>query len=465
MLTNAVAPDKLGGLERIVRELAAELVRRGSHVTVLAKQVNAENPRHEIGDDGVVVQRYRLAARSNPLFAPTYALYTARAVRASVRRAGSAVIHAHFPVPALPLAHRHASRMCTASTRRFIVSYCSNGTGAIRSPAPSSQLPWRVFAAPNGSSSGARRGSSSSASMRAQSWSCWIRRPPSGATLIAGGIDTRRFSPSSGGRDEWSAAAEPLLFTARRLTPRTGVLELLRAMPEIVRSLPRARLTIAGTGSSDSLLRQEVTRLGLPGSVRFVGRLSDADLVNSYRTADVVVMPSQALEGFGLTTAEALACGTPVVGTPIGATPELLGCIDSALVAADATPQGIAAAVTNLFADTELLAAIRLKLADGGTGNLSWQSVAPRYLEDAAGSPRSVDAAEASTLTAPAHRRPVHLVVAVNGMILAEIRHGLPARRDAVVVDDHPAAHGELAVQVRQRVHGRLVHIAIQADD
>jgi glycosyltransferase involved in cell wall biosynthesis len=116
--------------------------------------------------------------------------------------------------------------------------------------------------------------------------------------------------------------------------------------------------------------------------VRFVGRLSDADLVNSYRTADVVVMPSQALEGFGLTTAEALACGTPVVGTPIGATPELLGCIDSALVAADATPQGIAAAVTNLFADTELLAAIRLKLADGGTGNLSWQSVAPRYLEE-----------------------------------------------------------------------------------
>ncbi len=104
MLTNAVAPDKLGGLERIVRELAAELVRSGSRVTVLAKQVNAEDPRHEVGEDGVVVERYRLARRSGRLFAPTYPLYTARAVRSSVRRAGSAVLHAHFPVPALPLA-------------------------------------------------------------------------------------------------------------------------------------------------------------------------------------------------------------------------------------------------------------------------------------------------------------------------------------------------------------------------
>ncbi len=116
--------------------------------------------------------------------------------------------------------------------------------------------------------------------------------------------------------------------------------------------------------------------------MRLVGRISDADLVNSYRTADLVVMPSQALEGFGLTTAEALACRTPVVGTPIGATPELLAGIDPALVAADATPAGIAAAVINVVADSDLLAAIRLKLADGGVGDLSWQCVAPRYLEE-----------------------------------------------------------------------------------
>jgi glycosyltransferase involved in cell wall biosynthesis len=116
--------------------------------------------------------------------------------------------------------------------------------------------------------------------------------------------------------------------------------------------------------------------------VRFVGRISDSDLVNFYRTADLVVMPSQALEGFGLATAEALACGTPVVGTPIGATPELLAGIDPALVAADATPEAIAAAVINVLGDSERIATIRSKLGEAGTVDLSWPSVAPRYLEE-----------------------------------------------------------------------------------
>ena len=130
------------------------------------------------------------------------------------------------------------------------------------------------------------------------------------------------------------------------------------------------------------MLREQVTRLALEDSVRFVGRISDSDLVNSYRTADLVVMPSQALEGFGLTTAEALACGTPVVGTPIGATPELLAGIDPALVAADATPEGIAAAVVDVLSDSGRIAAIRRKLGEAVAGELSWRSVAPRYLEE-----------------------------------------------------------------------------------
>jgi glycosyltransferase involved in cell wall biosynthesis len=381
MLTNAIAPDKLGGLERIVRELAAELVRIGSHVTVLAKQVNAEDPRDEVGDDGVVVRRYRLASRSSRLFAPTYPLYTARAVRSSVRRAGPAVIHAHFPVPALPLA---------IARKPYIYSFHAPVHRELllerqaRYPLARSIQPIAVEGLRRAERLVVRRAARIIVLSEYARSELHLLDPQAAkrATLIAGGIDTERFSSGPGRRDEWSAAAEPLIFTARRLTPRTGVLELLRAMPTIVRSLPRARLAIAGAGSSESLLRQEVERLALAGSVRFVGRISDSDLVNAYRTADLVVMPSQALEGFGLTTAEALACGTPVVGTPIGATPGLLAGIDPALVAADATPEGIAAAVINVLADSVRLAAIRLKLDRDSIVDLSWQSVAPRYLEE-----------------------------------------------------------------------------------
>ena len=52
MLTNAVAPDKLGGLERYVRELSAALVSLGLPVTVLTKRISDDDPQEETGSDG-----------------------------------------------------------------------------------------------------------------------------------------------------------------------------------------------------------------------------------------------------------------------------------------------------------------------------------------------------------------------------------------------------------------------------
>ena len=61
-----------------------------------------------------------------------------------------------------------------------------------------------------------------------------------------------------------------------------------------------------------------IERLGLEPAVRLLGRIGEEALVNWYRLATVSVMPTQSLEGFGLSTAESLACGTPVVATPLG---------------------------------------------------------------------------------------------------------------------------------------------------
>lgn len=82
--------------------------------------------------------------------------------------------------------------------------------------------------------------------------------------------------------------------------------------------------------------------LGLEDHVRLLGFVPDEDLPRYYGAADAFVLPTRQLEGFGLVTVEALACGTPVLGTPIGATPEILGPLEPSLLSRDASAEAMA---------------------------------------------------------------------------------------------------------------------------
>ncbi|HSP72519.1 MAG TPA: glycosyltransferase family 4 protein, partial [Gaiellaceae bacterium] len=148
---------------------------------------------------------------------------------------------------------------------------------------------------------------------------------------VSGGVDTQRFSPSTAeGRNE-----TPLLLTVRRLEPRMGIENLLVAVAGLRRRRP-VELAIVGGGSLRAELELRAAELGIASSVRFLGTVGEDELLAWYRRADLFVLPTVAYEGFGMVTAEALACGTPVVGTPVGATPELLAPLDPRLVAGGA---------------------------------------------------------------------------------------------------------------------------------
>jgi glycosyltransferase involved in cell wall biosynthesis len=172
-----------------------------------------------------------------------------------------------------------------------------------------------------------------------------------------------------------------VLFTARRLNRRTGVDELIRAMPSIIASCPGTTLKIAGTGGMQSGLEALARQLGVRNHVDFLGRVKDDELTGWYRRATLVMLPTQELEGFGLTTAEALACGAAVVGTPAGATPELLSPVDPALVTRDVTAGSMATAVLRLLDDPARLAQIRASASRRILPAMSWDRVADRYLE------------------------------------------------------------------------------------
>lgn len=380
LVGNTIPPDTVGGLPRYVRELGTALARAGCEVILLAKRVDGAPPRVEVAPDGVKIIRHGTPSKRNPLFAPAYPLYTGLGILGALRsqRRPLTVIHGHFPVTALPLALGGPPYVYTfhAPVWRELLDE-RQGTYTLPGPAqrPAVTL---VRAAERAVVRRATAIFVLSEFMRSQ-LSELDEQVAAAAHLIPGGVDTDRFRPDPAVRA--ADASAPLLFTARRLTPRTGVDRLIAAMPAILRAHPLARLAVAGTGEMGARLRDVASELGVAEHVSFLGYLSDASLVDWYRRATLVVMPTMRLEGFGLTAAEALACGTPVLATPVGALPELLEPVDPMLVATDSTHDALASTVNRLLADSARLQSAGERGHTRVTSSMGWDSIASRYLE------------------------------------------------------------------------------------
>lgn len=165
---------------------------------------------------------------------------------------------------------------------------------------------------------------------------------PDRIRVVPGGIDLRRFDIALTRRMARQSLGwptdRPILLSVRRLTQRMGLDRMIDALAEVARIIPEVMLYIAGTGRFEPQLRKQVAERGLEQHIALLGFVPDEWLPLAYRAADINVVPSTALEGFGLTTAEALAAGTPSMVTPVGGSPEVVGqlCPDLIFASADA---------------------------------------------------------------------------------------------------------------------------------
>ncbi|NTW18268.1 MAG: glycosyltransferase family 4 protein [Nostocales cyanobacterium W4_Combined_metabat2_030] len=164
--------------------------------------------------------------------------------------------------------------------------------------------------------------------------------------VIPGGVDINHFQNNLSRQQAriklgWPTN-QPILFTSRRLVHRMGIDKLLQAINMIKSEIPDVWLAIAGRGHIQSLLQQQTKELGLENNVTFLGFLPENDLPVAYQAADLTVMPSQSFEGFGLAILESLACGTPVLCTPVGGMPEILQGFSPDLITETITVESIA---------------------------------------------------------------------------------------------------------------------------
>jgi glycosyltransferase involved in cell wall biosynthesis len=197
--------------------------------------------------------------------------------------------------------------------------------------------------------------------------------------IVPNGIDVELFRPPVGERCDIDNHESIILCVARGLEPRKGIKYLIEALPAVTEVI-EAKAVIVGE-ASQSVKRQIVEQaqaLGVLNNIDIIDAASLHDLIRFYQRAEVTVVPST-LEGFSKPTLESMACGTPVIGTAVGAVPELLDETSGILIE-PGDSNAIAEALTALLLDKRRVQKMRQSARRRVMEHFTWRSVARRIL-------------------------------------------------------------------------------------
>ena len=209
--------------------------------------------------------------------------------------------------------------------------------------------------------------------------------------IIPGGVDLREFHPLESGENP-NAIREtlnlqpdvPLILTVRRLEERMGLENLILAVDILKQKNPERnfQLVIVGKGSLQQRLESRIAEKKLAGTVRLIGLVPRETLPLFFRAADLFVLPTTAIEGFGLVTAEAFASGLPVMGTPVGATPEILNQVDPNLIFKGTSPEPLAEGMEHFLSHPEHYSGLKSKCREIAEAHYSWETVTDQIEEE-----------------------------------------------------------------------------------
>ena len=334
-----------GGAERALYAETAGLAARGHKVRVLTRRLARHRADHEM-IDGVREYRYPVAA-GNPATVLSTTIRNARTLfNRLLEQEPPDLLHAHQPFNGFALL-RSARRGSLPAV--YTCHSMAFEEYATRSPHPN----W-LMAALHIMGRRAMERDALRRSDRILTLSEFMRErvarthhiDPGKIEVIPGGVDIERFHPD---RDRTAVRKQLdwptdrfILWTVRNLVPRMGLENLVHAMALVAPKVKDALLVIGGEGMLRPSLEALVRELGLEQSVRLLGFVPEAQLARCYQAADLFILPTVQLEGFGLVTLEALSSGLPVLGTRVGATPEILEKLDGTLLFDDTEPATMA---------------------------------------------------------------------------------------------------------------------------
>jgi phosphatidylinositol alpha-1,6-mannosyltransferase len=166
-----------------------------------------------------------------------------------------------------------------------------------------------------------------------------------------------RLRARSGGpqmRESLGLTGCKVIGMVSRLSPEKGAHHLLAAMAELVARVPTVKLLIIGDGPQRESLREQAAELDIERHIVWTGRLLHGEAMVHLAFADVVVVPSQCDEGFGLSAIEAMAFGKPVVASNAGGLREVVSDGQDGMLAPVGNPGELANAIVTILTDDAL---------------------------------------------------------------------------------------------------------------
>jgi glycosyltransferase involved in cell wall biosynthesis len=196
--------------------------------------------------------------------------------------------------------------------------------------------------------------------------------PPSAITVIPNGVNVEQFVPPAEPRQD-------LLLFVGTLIKRKGADYLLQAMPAIVSSHPGVQLVVIGEGPEQPALERIAGELGIAQQVKFVGWQPRESVRVWMQRAKLLVLPSVE-EGLGVVLLEALACGTPIVGSDVGGIPDVV-VPEVGMLVPPADPERLAAAANRLLGDVQLWHRMSRQARLHAESHYDWPKIAERFIE------------------------------------------------------------------------------------
>jgi glycosyltransferase involved in cell wall biosynthesis len=355
-------PHGIGGMEDHLHTLMEELARRGHEISVItARHPDGVEAETSDGIDWTYID-------SGPHWLdPAWAPELERAVRAHLQSRQIDVIHSQAS-SALPLLRRPFPGLppvVVSLHGNYLSIVQAAAAAALRRPSPRGlaragvaiarvsqvhfrQGNWRLFRDSEVSVP-------SQSQVRPSTWSHLLR--PGHVHVVRSGVDTGLFRQRA--RDEVRRELglprdAPVALCIGRLDRGKGADIAIAALARLG-EFPTAQLILAGDGPRRAELADLAGRLGLGEHVVFAGRLAAEGVASHLSACDVLVFPTRLAEAGPLVVAQAMATGTPVVASRIGAVPEMLGPDGEAgFLVRPGRPSEVAEALRRLFADPSL---------------------------------------------------------------------------------------------------------------